>query len=103
MATIGTFTATKDGYVGTIRTMTINVKTKIVANDHKGNGKAPNFRVYAGGAELGAAWRERTGGDEPKDYLSVQLDDPSFAEPIRAAFFENSEEGTGVLVWNRRS
>jgi len=102
MATIGSFTADKGGYVGTIRTMTINVKTKIVANDKKNNEKAPDFRVYAGGAELGAAWRERTGGDEPKDYLSVQLDDPSFSEPIRAAFFENMEEGTGVLVWSRR-
>jgi uncharacterized protein (DUF736 family) len=102
MPTIGTFTADKDGYVGTIRTMTINVKTRIVANDKKSNDKAPDFRVYAGGAELGAAWRERTGGDEPKDYLSVQLDDPSFSEPIRAAFFENMEEGTGVLVWSRR-
>ena len=102
MATIGTFTATKDGYVGTIRTMTINVKTKIVTNDQKSNDKAPDFRIYAGGAELDAVWRERTGGDEPKDYLSVQLDDPGFAEPIRAAFFENVEEGTGVLVWCRR-
>ena len=102
MATIGTFTAVKDGYVGTIRTMTINVKTRIVANNKKSNEKAPDFRVYAGGAELGAAWQERTCGDEPKDYLSVQLDDPSFAEPIRAAFFENSEDGTGVLVWSRR-
>ncbi len=102
MATIGTFTAAKDGYVGTIRTMTINVKTKIVANDQKSNEKAPDFRVYAGGAELGAAWREKTSGDEPKGYLSVLLDDPGFAEPIRAAFFENVEEGTGVLVWSRR-
>lgn len=102
MATIGTFTQTKDGFVGTIRTMTINVKTRIVANDDKANDKAPDFRVYAGGAELGAAWRETTNGEEPRDYLAFQLDDPSFAEPIRAAFFENVEEGTGVLVWNRR-
>ena len=102
MPTIGTFSATSDGYVGTIRTLTINVKTKLVANDTKANERAPDFRVYAGGAELGAAWRERTSGDEPRDYLSVQLDDPSFAEPIRAAFFENAEDGTGVLVWTRR-
>ncbi|MEM7517421.1 MAG: DUF736 domain-containing protein [Planctomycetota bacterium] len=102
MPTIGTFSATSDGYVGTIRTLTINVKTKLVANDTKTNERAPDFRVYAGGAELGAAWRERTSGDEPRDYLSVQLDDPSFAEPIRAAFFENAEDGTGVLVWTRR-
>ncbi len=101
MATIGTFTKTADGFVGTIRTMTINVKTKILANADKANDKAPDYRVYAGGAELGAAWCEQSSGDEAREYLSVQLDDPSFAEPIRAAFFENAEEGTGVLVWNR--
>lgn len=53
-------------------------------------------------ARLGAAWRETTSGEEPRDYLAIQLDGPSFAEPIRAAFFENVAEGTGVLVWNRR-
>ena len=37
----------------------------------------------------------------PRDYLSVQLDDPSFAEPIRAALFED-DEGAAYLVWNRR-
>lgn len=35
MATIGSFTAGKDGYVGTIRTLTVNVKARIVANDQK--------------------------------------------------------------------
>ncbi|HAY05859.1 MAG TPA: DUF736 domain-containing protein, partial [Hyphomonas sp.] len=38
-------------------------------------------------------------GETP--YLAVKLDDPSFAQPMRAAFFENEKEGTGVLVWNR--
>ena len=80
MATIGSFTATKDGYVGTIRTLTVNVKARIVANDKKKSEGAPDFRVYAGRAELGAAWKARSNGDEPRDYLSVQLDDPSFPE-----------------------
>jgi len=31
MATIGSFTAGKDGYTGTIRTLTVNVKASIVA------------------------------------------------------------------------
>ena len=100
MATIGSFTAGKDCYVGTIRTLTVNVKASIVANDQKRSEGAPDFRIYAGRAELGAAWRARTGGDEPRDYLSVQLDDPSFPEPIRAALFE--EDGAAFLVWNRR-
>ena len=55
MATIGSFTAGKDGYTGTIRTLTVNVKAKIVANDQKKSEGAPDFRVYAGRAELGAA------------------------------------------------
>ena len=100
MATIGSFTAGKDGYTGTIRTLTVNVKARIVANDQKKTDGAPDFRVYAGSAELGAAWKARTGGEEPRDYLSVQLDDPSFPQPIRAALFE--DDGAAFLVWNRR-
>ena len=100
MATIGSFTAGKDGYTGTIRTLTVNVKARIVANDQKKSDGAPDFRVYAGRAELGAAGKAQTNGEEPRDYLSVQLDDPSFPEPIRAVLFE--EDGAAFLVWNRR-
>lgn len=99
MSVIGTFSKTTDGYAGVIRTMTINVKAKIVANDKKGNPKAPDFRVMAGGAELGAAWR--VNGDGKKPFLSVELDDPSFDAPIRAAFFENDESDQAALVWSR--
>ena len=100
MATIGSFTTGKDGYIGTIRTLTVNVKAKIVANDNKKSEAAPDFRIYAGRAELGAAWKAKTNGENPRDYLSVLLDDPSFPEPIRAALFE--EDGAAYLVWNRR-
>ena len=99
MATIGTFTAGKDGYTGMIRTLTVNVKAQIKANDAKKNDGAPDFRIYAGRAELGAAWIKHTSGDEPREYLSVRLDDPSFAEPIHAALFER--DGAAILVWNR--
>lgn len=101
MATIGSFTANKDGYTGTIRTLTVNIKTRIVANDTKKTEGAPDFRIYAGRAELGAAWKAQTKGEKPRDYLSVLLDDPSFPEPIRAALFEENDE-SAFLVWNRR-
>jgi uncharacterized protein (DUF736 family) len=100
MATIGNFTASKDGYVGTIRTLTINAKARIVANDQKKSDGAPDFRVYAGKAELGAGWKAKTSGEESREYLSVLLDDPSFPEPVRAALFE--DDGAAYLVWNRR-
>lgn len=100
MAQIGSFTFKDGAYTGTIRTMTINVKAQLVPNKDKANGDAPDFRLFAGGAELGAAWRQESkDGETP--YLAVKLDDPSFQAPLRAAFFENESEGTGVLVWNR--
>lgn len=101
MAQIGAFTLKDGAWTGTIRTMTINIKAQLVPNREKAKGKdAPDFRLYAGGAELGAAWRQDSkDGETP--YLSVKLDDPSFAQPMRAAFFENEKEGTGVMVWNR--
>ncbi len=100
MAQIGSFTAKDGKYTGTIRTMTINVKAQLVPNNKKTTEGAPDYRLYAGGAELGAAWREESKqGETP--YLSVRLDDPSFVSPIRAAFFENEAEGTGILVWAR--
>lgn len=100
MAQIGTFTHKDGSYTGTIRTMTINVKAQLVPNKNKVSDDAPDFRLYAGGAELGAAWRQES-KDSETPYLAVKLDDPSFASPMRAAFFENETEGTGIMVWNR--
>lgn len=103
MSIIGTFTPTKDGgWTGTIRTLTIDVKARFVPNDNRKSDQAPEFRVFAGSSELGAAWRERTTGENPQDYLSVRLDDPSLAEPISAAMFEAVGGRTAQLVWNRR-
>lgn len=45
MATIGRFTAVADGYTGTIRTLTVNLKAKIVANDAWKSEGAPDFRL----------------------------------------------------------
>ena len=72
MATIGSFTAGKDGYIGTIRTLTVNVKARIVANDAKKSEGAPDFRVYAGRAELGAA--NRWDGADPTRFVGTYED-----------------------------
>ena len=41
MANIGTFTADKDGFTGTLRTLTLNVKVKLVPNDKGSSENAP--------------------------------------------------------------
>lgn len=103
MSIIGTFSPTKDGgWTGTIRTLTIDVKVRFVPNDNRDSDRAPDFRVFAGRSELGAAWRERTSGENSREYLSVRLDDPVLAEPINAALFEAEKERTAQLVWGRR-
>lgn len=99
MAVIGNFTSKDGKYTGTIRTMTINVKAQIVPNENPVAG-APSHRIFAGGAELGAAWTE-TAEESGKSYLSVKLDDPSFVQPVRAAFFVNEDDDTAIMVWNR--
>lgn len=102
MTIIGSFSKTADGYAGSIRTMTINVKAAFVANDKKGNDKAPDFKLMIGEKEFGAAWLAKAKGEAAKPFLRVEIDDPSFASPIRAALFENGEEGKGALVWSRK-
>lgn len=101
MTVIGTFRKTDDGYAGAIRTMTINVKASFVANDRNGNDKAPDFKIVAGDRELGAAWKTKAKGEDGREFLRVEIDDPAFAAPVRAALFANGCD-MSALVWNRK-
>jgi uncharacterized protein (DUF736 family) len=100
MATIGTFTKSENGYTGAVKTLALNVKARF-APAEKTNDKAPDFRVFAGQTEFGAAWKKRS--SEGREYLSVKLDDPSFPAPIYASLVEvEGEEGLS-LIWSRRN
>lgn len=103
MPVIGRFIPTKDGgWLGTIRTLTIDVKARFVPNDNRDSENAPAFRIFAGTSELGAAWCQRTTGENPREYLSVKLDDPNLPEGISAALFEAEDSNGAQLVWSRR-
>jgi uncharacterized protein (DUF736 family) len=104
MAVIGTFTPAKDGgWIGTIRTLTIDVKVRLVPNDDRTSKKAPAFRVLVGNSRIGDAWEAKTSGLSPKDYLRVKLDDPMLTEPINAAMFASDTGDTAQMLWNRRA
>jgi uncharacterized protein (DUF736 family) len=100
MPIIGTFSAVKDGYAGTIRTLTMSVRVRLVANDRKEAEGAPDFRIVAGAAEIGAAWRRTRKGSE-ETYLSVKLDEPALPQPIWGALLEASDDRPARLVWRR--
>jgi uncharacterized protein (DUF736 family) len=101
MATIGTFTAADNGYIGSIKTLTLNVKAKFVATE-KENDKAPDFRIIAGAVECGAAWK-KTARESDREYLSVKLDDPCFPAPIYASLVKSEGDDSFTLIWSRRT
>ncbi|MFB7881452.1 DUF736 domain-containing protein [Brevundimonas diminuta] len=97
MAAIGTFTAQGDGYTGSIKTLTLNVRNATLRPNEKSDDKAPDYRIFAGQTEFGAAWRKTS--RENREYLSVKLDDPSFPAPIYASLVE--VEAGHSLIWSR--
>ncbi|MGE4483021.1 DUF736 domain-containing protein [Acidocella sp.] len=96
MAIIGTFTRDENGFTGTIKTLTLNVKAQIkkveVASE-----KAPDYRITAGSVELGAGWTKTS--NNGREYVSVKLDDPSFPAPVFASLVE--QDGGFGLIWTR--
>jgi uncharacterized protein (DUF736 family) len=97
MATIG-----KNGFTGTIKTLTLSVKARFAATE-KENAKAPDYRVFTatGNTEFGAAWKKKA-KETGRDYFSVKLDDPSFPTPIYASLVEMEDDKAGYsLIWSR--
>src|SRR5713101_7476735 len=109
MAQIGTFKRTKTGFSGQIRTLALDAKLILVPVAKSDVENAPDYRIHPGdddghevGPEVGAGWK-RT-GEKAGEYVSLQLDDPTFAQPIRANLFQADDKGTEFnLLWNRTS
>jgi uncharacterized protein (DUF736 family) len=99
MATIGTFARTDTGFAGSVKTLTLNVKAVKFTPAEGENENGPDFRVFAGATEFGAAWKKQS--DKGNSYLSVKLDDPSFPAPIYASLVETDTEDL-ALIWSRR-
>jgi len=107
MAQIGTFKLTKTGIRGRIRTLALNAELILIPVDKRDAENAPDYRIHLGdvdgsevGPEVGAGWK-RT-GEKAGEYVSLQLDDPTFAQSIRANLFQANEAGTEFdLLWNR--
>ncbi len=97
MTNIGTFTREGDGFTGTIATLALKAKATIRPNTKTAE-HAPDYRIYASGAEIGAAWSKVSEADKP--YLSIKLDDPSFATAIYARLIKR-DDGSHLLVWSR--
>ncbi len=105
-STIANLTKTKDGYRGTLTTLTLKAPIEFQPNARKANENEPDFRIVASnnGFELGAAWirKARSSGD---DYVSASLSAPEFSDTMYAnvAPAPGGKDGEYVLIWNRRT
>ena len=100
--TIGAFKASKDGgWEGEIRSLAMSAKLRFVPNDDRASPNAPALRVMLGGSRVGDAWEARWGGDRPRAFFRVSLDDPFFPAPISAALFPDEDGASAQLVWTR--
>lgn len=96
MPQIGTFTKTKTGFSGSIRTVALDIELTIRPAEKSDAENAPDYRIFAAeDLEVGAAWSRS--GEKAGDYLSTSIDDPTFTQPLRAALFQSE---TDAKVWN---
>ena len=107
MPQIGQFTRETTGFVGRVHTLTLYRELTIVPAEPSDAENAPDYRVHVldtisneTGAEIGAGWK-RT-GEKAGEYVSLQLDDPTFEHPIRANLFQSADDKSAWgLHWNR--
>lgn len=105
---IGCFRQDGDGFVGGLRTLTLHVLLRLVPTGFSGHARAPDWRVHLAddsaaegiGPEVGSGWNHegKTGA-----FITIQLDCPGFARPVRANLLRSSRGDDGhVLLWSPR-
>ena len=103
MPQIGTFTRETTGFVGRIHTFTLFRDLTIGPAEPSDAENAPDYRIHHGnddGPEIGAGWK-RT-GERAGEYVSLVIDDPALAQPIRANLFQSGDDKSAwMLNWNR--
>lgn len=103
MPAIGYVTRDGEGFKGQLKTLSIRTEIEILPNRSKSSDAQPDYRVSAGGVEVGAGWVRR-GETSGKDYVSLSLAAPEFgprrlyANLGRAAGQEDDD--AFAIIWN---
>ena len=103
MPAIGYVTRDGNGFKGQLKTLSIRTDIEIVPNSNKAADTQPDYRVSAGGVEIGAGWVRR-GEMSGKDYVSLSLAAPEFgprrlyANLGRAA--GQDDDDAFAIIWN---
>lgn len=99
---IGVFKISRSGgWEGEIKTLLASAKVRFVPNDDRVSANAPVFRVMLGSSRIGDAWEAQWGGEHPRSFWRVSLDDPFLPAPISAGLFPEDDNISAQLVWTR--
>lgn len=108
MAAIGHLTEEKGAFYGRLRTLAVRLMIELQPNEAPQGAEPPDFIAYARDAgeliPIGGAWKKEVQGGRNKGmrFLSMTLDDPSFAAPLNVAAFPGEADGLPwQIVWNR--
>jgi len=63
----------------------------------------PDYQVVTGKEQhiLGGAWRQLS--EAGNEYFTLQLDDPSFAYPLKARLVRQKNSDQWLLFWDRKA
>jgi uncharacterized protein (DUF736 family) len=104
MAQIGEFTRDKSGFTGRIQTLIFDRELSLILAEPSEAEKALDYRIHLGdadGQEIGAGWKRTS--EKAGDYVSLLIDDPALAHPIRANLFQSGDrKSVWILNWNRQ-
>jgi len=108
MSKIGYLKPTTDGnpqeLYGEIKTLQLQLQINLVPVERKTKDAAPDYTIFANGdIEIGSAWRKvkQQVGDDPLEFLSITIDDPSMPNVLNVAAFK-LESGMYEITWRRR-
>ena len=103
MPAIGYVTRVADGFKGQLKTLSIRTEIEIRPNGRKTADAQPDYRVSAGGVEVGAGWI-RHSESSGKEYVSLSFAAPEFgprrlyANLGRAA--GQDDDDSFAIIWN---
>lgn len=106
MAAIGYVTKLEDGrYKGELKTLSIRAEIVITPNADKASENQPDYRVFAEGIEVGAAW-VRKSESSGKEYVSLAIAAPEFGPKKLYANLGKAagqdDDNVFALIWNPR-
>jgi uncharacterized protein (DUF736 family) len=103
MSSIGQVARQPNGsYKGHLKTLAFQAAVSIVPNADKKTDEQPDYRVIAGGVEIGAGWK-KLGESSGQEYVSLSLSDPSFGPQKLYANLGRApgqDDDIFAIIWN---